>query len=674
MIRIRLREPEAVQIQQQALMRINPRHPDADAAAPGSADTGSSLAGIRPDEVGTLPSLPGVYIMHDATGRVIYIGKAVNLQGRVSSYFTKSGDIRFNVRFLMRHVERIETIITANEKEAFLLENTLIKKHQPRYNIRLRDDKTYVSVCINVDHEWPRALVMRRRGGKQPGSRDKSIYLGPYASAGAVRDTLRQLQRIFPIRSCPDHVLKNRSRPCLLHSIGRCCAPCVKAVDRLDYGEMVEGTGLFLKGRTREVVRLLENQMSRCSEKLEYEQAAVIRDRLLAIRQTTEHQGVHRHDDREYDVIVIDRDGGYAAFVVFVYRNGLLVRSRPYVLKDHGRLDEDLMEEFLSRYYEVENPPLEILVDPSPRGVEFMELWLAEKREGRCRVHQPQRGEKLKLIRIVRENAARLLEQQLGGREAVEDMLKEIADKLHISSPPSVIECYDISTIQGFATVGSMVTFLDGEPDKSRYRRFRIKSLEGQDDFGSLREVLGRRFRKVVEKKDSAPDLVVIDGGKGQLLIAVDILQQLNLSSIPVVGMAKARIRKRGEETEQTDERFFLPGRKNPVKFRKNSPALYLLMRLRDEAHRFGITYHRELRKRKTLRSTLEDIPGVAKTRAANLLKHFGSMKSLGEATAEEIAEVKGMTWDLASRIHEHLDDGKPEESMISNPREDPRC
>lgn len=624
-------------------------------AAPdeGQGAAPDRIPGVTPEEIGSIPSLPGVYIMRDGQGQVIYIGKASNLKSRVNSYFTRSGDTRFNVRYLMRHVERIETIITANEKEAFLLENTLIKKHQPRYNIRLRDDKTYVSVRINVKHEWPRAVVMRKR---DESPRDGAVYLGPYASASGVRDTLRQLQRIFPIRSCPDHVLHNRTRPCLLHSIGRCCAPCVKNVDHETYHEMVEGTILFLKGKTQEVLRTLKKQMWEASDGMDYERATVIRDRIQTIESTTERQAVHAHAGGDRDVVVLEREGGFGAFVVFVYRNGLLISSRPYLVRDHDREGIDLIEEFLSRYYELEIPPREILLDPAPQNTQLLEEWLGERREGRTALLAPQRGAKRQLVETARENARRLLKQHLSGQKTIEEIQGEIARRLHLAEPPEVIECYDISTIQGYATVGSMVTFRGGEPDKSRYRRFRIKSFEGQDDFGALREVLSRRFRRVAEGEEVAPDLVVIDGGKGQLAVAVAVFEELGISQIPVVGMAKARVKRRGDKTERSEERFFLPGRKNPVLFAANSPALYLLVRLRDEAHRFGITYHRELRRRRNLRSALEDIPGIGKTRAATLLRHFGSMKKLREASAEAIAAVPRMNQPLADRIVAHFE------------------
>ena len=632
--------------------------PETPTTPPPEADEHRRLRGVGPEQLGTLPELPGVYIMRDDRDRALYIGKAANLRSRVRSYFTKAGDARFNVRFLMRHVERVETIITANEKEAFLLENTLIKRHQPRYNLRLRDDKTYVSVRLNLDHKWPRALIVRRRGEQQR-PRDGGLYLGPYASAAGVRQTLRWLQRIFPIRSCPDHVLRNRTRPCLLHQIGRCCAPCVKPVDEAEYREMVEGTLLFLRGKTREVVRRLQQQMARHADALEYEQAATMRDRIRAIEETTEHQAVQRHDGNDWDLVALEQAGGFGAFVVFVYRNGLLVSSRPFLVRDHDREAPDLMEEFLARYYETELPPAEVLVDPAPASSTILQEWLGERREGRCTIHTPQRGERRHQMDVARENARRLLEQQRSGRQTVEEIHQALMEKFHLPAPPDPIECFDISTIQGFATVGSMVTFEGGEPDKNRYRRFRIKSFEGQDDFRAMREVLTRRLRRVAAGDEEPPGLIVIDGGKGQLAIVVDVMKELGITGVPVVGMAKSRIKKRGDEQWRTEERFFLPGRKNPVVLKENSPALYMLVRLRDEAHRFGITYHRLLRAKRNLRSVLEDIPGVGKTRMRLLIRHFGSLKKVREATAEQITAA-GVPGDLAGRICEVLNAAPP--------------
>lgn len=636
--------------------------------------------GIEPEEIDRLPMLPGVYLLCDSAGKILYIGKAANLRSRVKSYFTREGDARFNVRFLMRHVRQVATIITSNQKEAFLLEDTLIKREQPRYNIRLRDDKTYVSVRFDLSQEWPRAIVMRRRNEK-----DGAVWLGPYDSAHSVRETLRLLQRVFPIRSCSDNVLYNRTRPCLLYQINRCCAPCVKEVDPEEYRELVRGTILVLKGKTQEVIDKLERQMEEHSERQEYEQAAAIRDRIAAIERTTERQRVHTHDGDDRDVIVLERAGGRMAFTVFVYRNGLLLATRPYILRDHEREASDVMNEFIHRYYEREVPPREILVDVDVDDHALLEEWLAERREAKCEILRPKRGEKVRLLEVAHENCQRLLEQHLSGRESLEEINAEIMKKFHLAQVPDPIECYDISTLGGYASVGSLVTFRRGEPDKSKYRLFRIKSFEGQDDFGALREVLMRRFRKAVEKGEVLPGLVLIDGGKGQLAVADDVFRELGITDVGLASIAKSRLRtmearahhdwrevgeteplRSGGESEtatadgdgpkaRTQERFFLPGRKNPVTFPSGSPALYLLQRARDEAHRFGITAHRKQRRRRNLRSSLEDLPGVGKGRARQLLKAFGSLKALREATEEEIAATPGIPKTVAATVYDHF-------------------
>lgn len=659
---------------------FDPEAPDADgepAELRISPETSALLRsggryGIEPDEIDRLPVLPGVYLLCDRGGKILYIGKAANLRSRVKSYFTREGDARFNVRFLMRHVRQVATIITTNQKEAFLLEDTLIKREQPRYNIRLRDDKTYVSVRFDLNAEWPRAIVMRRRN-----ERDGAVWLGPYDSAHSVRETLRLLQRVFPIRSCSDSVLYNRSRPCLLHQIGRCCAPCVKPIDPGEYRELVRGTILVLKGKTQEVIEKLRSDMDAHSEAMEFEQAAALRDRIAAIERTTERQRVFTHDGDDRDVIVFERGGGRLAFTVFVYRNGLLLSTRPYVLRDHERDPGDLLNEFIHRYYQQEIPPREVLVDVDVDDRELLEEWLSERREAKSEIVRPQRGDKVRLIEVARENCKRLLEQYLSGRESLEEIHAEIMKRFHLDRVPDPIECYDISTLGGFASVGSQVTFRRGEPDKSRYRIYKIRGFEGQDDFASLREVLTRRFAKAVEKEEPLPGLVLIDGGKGQLAVAEGVFSQLGITGVGLAGIAKSRLKPldakahhdwresaeaSGSEPDpgegsraRTQERFFLPGRKNPVIFHSSSPALYLLQRARDEAHRFGITAHRKQRKKRNLRSSLEDLPGVGKTRARQLLKAFGSLKSLRDASAEEIAAMPGMPKSVAATVHEFL-------------------
>ncbi len=608
-------------------------------------------SGMQAEDIDRLPALPGIYIMKDAAGKAIYIGKAADLRSRVRSYFTRAGDARFNVRFLMRYVRSVETIITSTETEAFLLEDTLIKKEQPKYNIRLRDDKTYVSVRFNMDHEWPRAVVMRRRHERKDGG----LYLGPFSSAHSTRATLRMLQKVFPIRSCPDSVLRNRTRPCLLHPIGRCAAPCVKPVEKKDYDEWIQGTILVLKGKTEEVLAKLRGEMAKCSERMEFERAAAIRDRIAAIESTGESQRVHKHEGGDRDVVVCERSGGRLGFALFSYRNGILVRSRPYIFKDLGRELGEVMAEFLARYYGNETPPAEILLHPEPSDSAALAQWLGVRREGTCHLISPQRGEKVRLIEIARENCTRWIEQHVGGQTTREEIGRELMEKFQLDEAPDAIECYDISTLQGFATVGSQVAFREGQPDKARYRRYRIKTLDGQDDFGALREMLTRRFRKVVEGTDPPPDLVMIDGGKGQLNVACAVFEELGVTGVGLVSIAKSRVKHRGDKTERTEERFFLPGRKNPVTFAANSPTLYLLQQVRDEAHRFGITYHRDLRKKRNLRSALEDLPGVGKIRAATLLRAFGSMRALREATEEQIAATKGIPAHVATTVHKFL-------------------
>lgn len=627
---------------------------DGETASPASELAQGISCSLSPEDIDLLPSLPGVYMMRSAEGKVLYIGKAANLRSRVRSYFTKEGDTRFNVRFLMRHVRTVETIITTTEKEALLLENTLIKREQPRYNILLRDDKTYVSVRFNMNHPWPRAVVLRRRGGRAA-REDGALYLGPYTDAASTRETLRLLQRVFPIRSCSDAVIKNRSRPCLLHSIGRCCAPCVKPVPHEEYDELVQGTILVLKGRTAEVIQKLREKMQRHSDATEFEQAAALRDRIEAIEKTTERQRVFTHDGADHDVIVCDRAGGRVAFTVFVYQNGVLVQSRPFIFKDIERDSPGLMSEFIARFYEEQRPSREILVDPMPEDAELLSEWLTERREAKCEILLPQRGEKLRLIELAHQNCLRLLDQHLAGRQSMEEINEVISERFGLEQLPDPIECYDISTIQGFATVGSMVTFRQGEPDKSRYRHFKIKSLTGMDDFGALREMLTRRFRRAVESGETLPGLVVIDGGKGQLNVASEVFKELGVSDVGLVGMAKSRVKRHGDAQIRTDERFFLPGRKNPVIFPSNSPALYLLQRLRDEAHRFGITFHRQLRSRRNLRSSLEDLPGVGRVRAGVLLRTFGSLKALREASLGEIEAARGIPAPIARIVHEFL-------------------
>ncbi len=616
-----------------------------------------STAEIRPieEQIASLPARPGVYLMKDAAGKVIYVGKAANLRSRVRSYFREKGDQRFSVRFLRGRVATVETVVTDTDKEALLLENLFIKKHKPRYNIQLRDDKTYISLRLDTTHEWPRLQRVRKR---RPG--DKALHFGPFASSAAVKETMRFLQRLFPLRSCPDTVLRNRSRPCILHQIGRCSAPCVGLADPEEYQRDVEQTIRFLNGRREDVLALLREKMWEYSESLEFEKAAAARDRLWALEATVEKERVAGHRLFDRDVLGLARGSGRALVMVLAFRGGNLDETRPLEFRDFGHPDGQLLDEFLGQYYDGSRPiPRDILLPEAPENPELLREALAEIRGGAVRLAVPQRGEKRRLLELAHKNAALELEKRLAGEQSRAQVMEDLRRGLRLAEVPRRIECFDISNLHGSFTVGSMTCFVDGEPDKSQYRRFKVRGVPGQDDFAAMREVLTRRYGRVLREGGELPDLIVIDGGKGQLNIAVKVLQELGLlGKVPVCGLAKARLRasKQGVRTKiRTEERVFLPNRKLPVVFNRSDPALFILTRIRDEAHRFGVAYHRKLRSASALRSGLEELPGVGPRRRVALLRHFGSLARLRQATAEEIAAVPGIPESLAGEIQRFL-------------------
>jgi excinuclease ABC subunit C len=608
-----------------------------------------------------MPSCPGVYLMKDSKGQIIYVGKAVNLRSRVRSYFRESGDQRFSVRFLRGKVKTIETIVTDTEKEALLLENVLIKKHHPRYNIRLRDDKTYISLRLDPHEKWPRLVRVRRRK-----SGDKALWFGPFSSSQAVKETMRFIQRLFPLRSCPDHVLKNRSRPCVLHQIERCSAPCVDLVSEGHYKEYVDQTILFLRGRREEVVKLLKEKMWEFSKQQAYEKAAEIRDRLQAISSTIEKEKVVSHHDIDRDAVVLQREQGTVLILVHHYSAGTLTNSISFAFTDHGLPESEILESFLVQYYdEGRTVPREVLLSETPERPQVLEDLLAEKRQGAVKIYTPKRGDKRQVLEMARKNAVVELERRLAGEKNRQQVLASLQRKLHLESSPQRIECFDISNIQGSFNVGSMTCFVNGDPEKSQYRRFKVKTVVGQDDFSSMREVLSRRYTRVIREDGDLPNLIVIDGGKGQLNIALEVLKELGLlGKVPVCGLAKARLQggSQNEEMIRTEERVFLPGRKNPVRFDQSDPALFILTRIRDEAHRFGVTYHRKLRSSSNLRIGLEEIPGVGPKRRRALLDHFKSLAALREAEIDALAEVSGITKGLAKEIHQFFHQTQPVE------------
>jgi excinuclease ABC subunit C len=593
------------------------------------------------------PTSAGVYLMKDAAGEVLYVGKAKNLRARLRSYASSERDSRPQIRFLMERAASVETIVTDTEKEALILENTLIKRHRPRYNIHLRDDKTFVSLRIDLKEEFPMLEVVRRV------RRDGARYFGPFASSSALRQTLKEIYRIFPLRHAPLAKCRQRGRPCLFHQIGQCSAPCHGLITPRAYRRLVDGVLALLEGRQGTVAEILSERMQQAAAAQRYEQAALLRDQLRAIDQTVEKQKATRYGTLDQDIIGLSREGGEVAVAVLFYRQGQLSAERHYRLD--WQLDEDLLlADFLTSFYGREVPiPDEVLLPFAVDGPEALAEWLSERRGRKVRVSVPQRGERRRLVELAGRNAEQALREQHSRDEAQRKLLDEITQRLQLPRPPRRMECFDISTIQGQATVGSMAVVIDGEAAKQEYRRFRVKTVVGSDDYASLREVLRRRLRRGLDHGE-LPDFILIDGGRGQLGVLGEVLAEFGLSDrVACAGIAKSRVvsNVRGRAVERSEERFFLPGRKNPLLLRRGSAALFLLERLRDEAHRFAISYHRKLRGRKQLTSSLADIPGIGVKRQRALLKHFGSLKRVRQASLEELRAMPGLPSSVAEAV-----------------------
>jgi excinuclease ABC subunit C len=596
--------------------------------------------------VDAFPAEPGVYMMKGARGDVLYVGKAKNLRARLRSYFSGSGaDGRFLIPHLLQRVEDVECFVTTNEKEAFLLENTLIKKHKPRYNIRLRDDKTYVSLRLDPAAEYPRLEITRRR------RKDGALYFGPYSSVKAVRETLNFLQRIFPLRLCKDTVFRNRARPCIYYDVGKCVAPCVRPVEKSEYEEMVRSVVLFLRGRADEAVKQLRQRMKEHSAGLAFEKAALVRDRIAAIEKTIEAQKVASVRQFDLDVVAQHAEEGRRIFVVLAYRKGLLEESRHFVFKDHGEESGDALHSFIGQFYHVEKfiPP-EILVGVEPPERELLESWLGDLREGRVELAVPQRGEKRALVELAEANAVQQLKGIVSGERRSEAVRKELGRKLSLAEPPRRIDCIDISNIQGLLAVGAMVSFVDGEPQKANYRLFKIRSVAGSNDYAMMKEVLGRRYRRAGETREDVPDLLLVDGGKGQLNIAREALGEIGLGEVALAAIAKGKVLANGRHEE---DKVFIPARKNPVSFSRHSGGYLLLQRVRDEAHRFAVGFHKKLRSKAHFRSILDEIPGIGAMRKKALLDHFGSLARIKAASVQELRGVASMSKGAAQAVYD---------------------
>jgi len=597
------------------------------------------------------PTATGVYLMKDAVGEILYVGKAKNLRSRLRSYMRDERDTRPQIKFLMERASIIETIVTDTEKEALILENTLIKKYRPRYNIHLRDDKTFVSLRIDLREEFPMLDIVRQV--RQDGAR----YFGPFASSSALRQTLKEIYRIFPLRHYPLATCRQRGRPCLFHQIGQCSAPCHGLISAKDYGKLVDGVMALIEGRQGEVIDMLRERMKLAASRQQYEASALLRDQIKAIETTVEQQKAVRYGTVDRDVVGVCRQGGEVEVVMLFYRQGKLSARRTYNLP--WQLDEDqLLADFLARFYDRDLPvPDEIILPIVIEGMASFSEWLTERHGRKMTVLVPQRGERRRLVELANRNAEEALRERGSREEARRKVLAEIQQKLSLQRLPLRMECFDISTIQGQATVASMAVVVDGEPVSSEYRHYRVKTVTGTDDYAALREVLCRRLRRGIEES-RLPDFILIDGGKGQLGVLSTVIEDLEIAGrIDIAGIAKSRVKAnvRGRVVERSEERFFLPGRKNPVILRRGSAALFLLERLRDEAHRFAITHHRKVRSKSQLKSSLDDIPGVGPRRQRALLKHFGSLKKIKAASLAELQAMPGLPRSIAEQVYRYF-------------------
>ncbi len=584
-------------------------------------------------QVALLPEKPGVYLMRDAAGKIIYVGKAVNLRNRVRSYFQQRG-LSPKTEALVARIVTFETIVTASEMEALILECNLIKKHRPRYNISLRDDKSYPFVKVTWNEEYPRVYATRRV------EKDGSKYYGPYASAGAMHETLALLKRLFPLRSCRS---MDARRPCLEFHINRCMAPCAGLVDAGTYREMVKTVCLFLEGRSADVEKDLKRRMLAASDELKFELAGRLRDQLAAVRQVTEKQNIVTGAG-DQDVLGLARLGGQSCVQVFFVRSGKMVgRDRFLLSGGEAESDGEILAAFVKQYYnESSFIPREILMPATLPETDLLTEWLTQRKAGAVHLLTPQRGTKRELVLLAGENATEALRQRSEREEAKEGKrsaaVQELAERLELDSLPQRIECFDISHIQGAETVASMVVFTDGAPDKSEYRRFKLKTVEGSpDDFASMQEVTLRRYGEV---KEPLPDLIVIDGGKGQLSSALEVIRGVGLAEIPVIGLAKEF------------EHIFRENISEPLVLPRHSEALRLVQQIRDEAHRFAVGYHRKLRSKRNLVSVLDHIKGIGAKRRQALWKHFGTIGRIRAASEAELASAPGMNIPAAQAVY----------------------
>ncbi len=639
----------------------------------------------------SLPHSPGIYLMKDAEGKIIYVGKAISLFNRVRSYFQESADLGPKKQSMVSKIEDIEFLVVRNEVEALVLESNYIKQYRPKYNVLMRDDKQYPYIKVATTEDFPR--IYRVRSFHRDGNR----YFGPYTNSGAVDTTLDLLNKLFAFRTCrydasnwsppakgdppPGWKQKLLDRPCTQYYIHRCVAPCVAYTTREEYAAIIQQVILFLEGKHDEVIKRLQNEMEKAAENLQFEEAARLRDRIQAVEQVLSKQRIiNTEGQTDQDVIALSSEDDETCALVFFFRNGKLVGREFFLLQGTRESSPgEIMNSFMTQFYQSSpHVPAEIVVEAEPEEQELLRTWLKERKGGAVSIIEPKRGPRVEAIKMVKNNAQEILTQQrikwLTDTQKTQMALEEIQQALNLAAPPMRIECYDISNTQGSNSVGSMVVFEAGRPQKAEYRRFKIKTVEGPNDYASHQEVLRRRFRRAttsaipmkveeVEISETAetdaeaklehdwplPDLVIIDGGKGQLSAALEVLRELEIK-VPTIGIAKE-----DHTATSYNEEIYQPSSNQPIILPRDSQGLYMLQRIRDEAHRFSITYHRKVRSTTAFKSVLDEIPGIGPKRKKALMQHFGSVKEIGAASLEDLAALPGMNKEAAQKVKEYI-------------------
>jgi len=597
---------------------------------------------LPPNILTSAPHSPGVYLMLSNSSAVLYVGKAKDLFKRLSSYVHSSGAEHNKTAIMLSKVHKVDTIITGTEKEALILEASLIKKHKPKYNIILRDDKNYPYIRVTVQETWPRVMMARRK------TKDKARYFGPYSSSSAMWSTLKLISVLFPLRNCKGSKLKKRNRPCLNRQIGKCLAPCTGEADYHIYQEHVKSIILLLEGKNKDLTGQLKNKMLTAADSLEFEKAAIIRDQISALTRTLEKQIISASHNKDQDVFGFSRQGIAVSIAILFIRQGLINGTRTFFLADPYGDDSSILYQALSQFYDINTLiPKDILLPFKPADLDLLQEHLNDIATRNVSIAAPKRGNNLQLVTMANTNALQVFEEKEKKAKSWQSLSTALVKKLRLQRSPEKIECLDISNIGGKQAVGSLVRFEQGEPDKSNFRHYKIKTVTGPDDYAMMKEVLKRRLTRSIEE-NTLPNLFIVDGGRGQLSMALAVADELAITDqIDWLGIAK--------EKKDEGEKLYKPGRKNPILLQPHNPVLLYLMKIRDESHRYGITFHRKLRNKATLFSELDEIVGIGREKKRNLLRHMGSLKRIKAASITDLQEVKGIGAELARQINSHF-------------------